>query len=311
MRVLVAEEDTMVRRVLETALTQWGHEVTGCTDGAAALQLLIGALPFDYALLDWGLPECDGPKICRTVRKQSPAQTYLLVLCKPEADQSPLAALEAGADDAFAKPVDADHLQLRLLAGQRVLELRRELAAARDTILAKTQQDPVTGLWNREALIEGMHREMERARREGTPLGFVLLDIDDFRLVNDTLGLQAGDGALRQVGQRLRRSLRPYDLLGRYNGDQFLAVLPGCDGPAAGALAGRLRTSASDQPITLDEGTIRVTLSAGVAAGGGTQERRPADAVVRAAEAALCKAKQPGQQSLALAAKGSWLNIST
>ena len=311
MRVLIAEADTVARRVLETALTQWGHEVTGCADGVAALQLLIGSSPFDYALLDWNLSECDGPKICRTIRKQSAAQTYLLVLCKPDADQSPLAALDAGADDALPKPVDADQLQLRLRAGQRVLELRRELAAAQETIRVKTLYDPVTGLWNREALIESMARELERARREGAPLGFALFDADDFRLVNDTLGRLAGDEALRQVGQRLRRSLRSYDILGRYGGDQFLAILPGCDEAAAGALAERLRTSVSAQPITLNEGTIRITLSVGVAAAGGRQERCTADALACAAEAALYKAKQPGQHSLAVATKGAWLNIST
>ncbi|TAJ10820.1 MAG: diguanylate cyclase [Nitrospirae bacterium] len=311
MRVLIAEADALARRVLETALTQWGHEVAGCADGVAALQLLLGATPFDYALLDWSLAELDGPKICRAVRKQSAVQTYLLLLCKPDADQVPLAALDAGADDALLKPVDADQLQFRLHAGQKVLELRRELASAQETLRVKTLQDPVTGLWNREALTDSMDRELDRARREGAPLGFVLLDVDDFRLVNDTLGRRAGDGALRQVGQRLRRSLRPYDVLGRYGGDQFLAILPGCDEPLATALAERLRTSVSAQPIALDEGTIRITLSAGIAAAGGMQERRPADALACAAEAALYRAKQPGQHSLAVATKGAWLNIST
>nr|MBI3612904.1 diguanylate cyclase [Nitrospirota bacterium] len=296
MRILIAEADTVTRRVVETALTQWGYDVAGCADGPAALQLLLGATPFDFALLDWSLAELDGPKICHAARKQSAVQTYLLVLCKPDADQFPLAALAAGADDALTKPVDADQLQFRLKAGQKVVELRRELAAAQETIRVKTLQDPVTGLSNREALIDSMDRELERARREGAPLGFVLLDVDDFRLVNDTLGRRAGDGALRQVGQRLRRSLRPYDVLGRYGGDQFLAILPGCDETAGGALAERLRISVSAQPITLDEGTIRITLSAGVAAAGGMQERRPADA---------------GQHSLAVATKGAWLNIST
>lgn len=310
MRVLIAQEDTLARRVLETAVSGWGHEVTGCADGAAALRLLMNALSFDFALLDWSLPELDGPHICRAIRKQG-SSTYMLLLCRPDADQAPLTALDAGADDVLAKPVEADQLQLRLRAGQKVLDLRRELAAAQETIRVKTLQDPVTGLWNREALLDSMERELERARRESAPLGFVLLDVDDFRLVNDTLGRLAGNGALQQVAQRLRRSLRPYDVLGRYGGDQFLAILPGCDEPLAAALAERLRTAVSAQPITLDEGTIRISLSAGVAAAGGMQERRPADALARAAEAALDKAKQPGQHSLALATKGSWLNLLT
>ncbi|MFM8552865.1 MAG: diguanylate cyclase [Nitrospiraceae bacterium] len=310
MRVLIAEADTLVRRVLETALAQWGHEVVCCPDGTTALQALLGAIPFDYAVLDWSLADIESPKICRAVRKQQ-AQTYLLALCKPEAERSLLNALDADADDVLAKPVEADALQLRLRVGERVLALRKELAAALETVRVKTLQDPVTGLWNREALLDSMDRELERARREGSPLGFALFDVDDFRLVNDTLGRRAGDGVLRQAAQRLRRSLRSYDMLGRFGGDQFLAILPGCDEALAGALAERLRTAVSAQPIALDEGAVRITLSAGIAASGGMHGHESADALARAAEAALYKAKQPGQHSLAVATKGSWLNITT
>lgn len=309
MRILIADADALTRRVLETAVTQWGHEAATCADGPSALHLLLGVPPFDYALLDWSLPDLDGPKLCRAAKKQG-LPTYLLLQCQPEAEQAPLAGLDAGADDILIKPVAADQLQIRLKVGEKVAGLRQDLAAAQDTIRAKTVTDPVTGLCNRNALLDGMERELERARREGAPLGFVLLDVDDFRLVNDTLGRRAGDGTLREVGQRLRKSLRPYDLLGRYGGDQFLAILPGCDEPFAGALAERLRTAASSQPIMLAEGTVHVSLSAGVAAAGGTQAHRQADALARAVDAALLKAKRPGQHSLALATKGSWLNLS-
>lgn len=312
MRVLIAEPDTMARRVLETALTEWDYEISSCSDGPAALQALVTASPaFDYALLNWRLPDLDGLSICQAAKQQDLRHTYTMLMVPPEGKEGLLACLEAGADDYLCQPMDAQQLRLRLKTGQRVLALRRELADALETIRHHTTQDGVTGLWNREALLDSLDRELMRSRRESTPLGLVLLDVDDFRLVNDTFGRKAGDGALRQIGQRIRRSLRPYDGCGRYVGNQFLVLLPGCDTPTAGTLAERLRTSVSAHPIKLDEGTVRVTVSAGVAAAGMLEEMRSPDGLLRAVEAALCKAKQPGQNSLAMVAKGSWLNLTT
>jgi diguanylate cyclase (GGDEF)-like protein len=312
MRVLIGEDDTPVRRVLETALTEWGYDPSSCTDGPAALQALVSSSPpFDYALLDWSLPDLNGLSICQAIRQRGLSHTYTILLVPPEAKESLLACLEAGADDYICTPADAQQMRLRLRAGERVLELRRALADAQEQLRIKTTQDRVTGLWNREALLESLDRELIRSRREGAPLGLVLLDVDDFRLVNDTFGRQAGDSALHQVGQRLRRSLRPYDAVGRYVGNQFLILLPGCDAQTAGNLAERLRTSVSAHPFKLEEGTVRITVSAGVTAAGSLEEMRGADALLRAVEAALCKAKQPGQNSLAMAAKGAWLNLAT
>jgi len=310
-RVLIAEEDVLARRVLETALTEWGHEVISCVDAESAQGLLLGHYPFDCAILDWNLPPSSGLQVCRAVRSREGIATYLLLLCTPGTDQDPLAGLEAGADDYLLKPVEPHHAQARLRIGQQVLTLRQELTTARETIRVKTVQDTLTGLWNREAMIETVDRELARARREGAPLGFVLLDVDDFRLVNDTFGRFAGDGVLRQLAQRLRGALRPYDSLGRYGGDRFLVIVPGCDAQAASALAERLQTAVSSQPIQLDEGAITIALSAGVAATSNLQEPQNTEALLRAVEAALHKTKQPGQHNLVMATKGSCINLST
>jgi diguanylate cyclase (GGDEF)-like protein len=308
-KVLVAVQETAVRRVLETALTGWGYDVICCADATTALQSLEAAAPpFDYALLDSALSGLDDPQVYQAIRSRGLTLTYIMLLA-PEAGGKGQAWLEAGADDLLLHPVNAESLDLRLRAGRRVLDLRRELAQARETILVKSTQDVVTGLLNRETLIDTLEREVHRSKREGMPLGVVLLDVDDFRLVNDNFGRAAGNAALHQIGQRLRRSLRPYDAVGRYGGNQFLVLLPGCDAATTQPLAERLRTAVTANPFKLEEGTVRVTVSLGVTAAGCLGEMQQADALLRAVEAALDKAKQPGQSGLAAASKGAWLNL--
>jgi len=309
-RILIAEPDTMARRVLETALTQWSHQVTSCSDGAEAWQALQGQGAPELAILDWSLPSMDGRLVCREVKQAGPSRPYTILLTTPDLQQDPLEGLEAGADDCLIKPVDAGQLQLRLKTAQRFLEMQRELAAARDQLRRTESMDPLTGLWNRAALLGQLAQEISRAKREGTPLGVVLVDLDDFKYLNDTHGYQTGDAVLREVAQRLRRSLRPYDGLGRYGGDEFLLLLPSCDFHMAVNAAERLRAGIAALPIKLERGTIQITVSAGVSALSRPAEMRDPDAFVRAAETALHDARQPRRDRVEAAVNGSFLNIS-
>src|SRR5437868_5636027 len=113
-------------------------------------------------------------------------------------------------------------------------------------------------------ILDILTREMTRSLRERRPLGVIMADVDHFKLVNDTHGHLVGDEVLRQVGQRLLAVLRPYDTVGRYGGEEFLMVLPGCDIETTTALAERLRRSVAAEPVAWDEGRIHVTLSLGV-----------------------------------------------
>ncbi len=310
MRILIAEPDTLSRRVLETALTQWSHHVICCPDGTEACQTLQSQGAPELAILDWALPGTDGRQICREIKTAAQPRPYIILLASPELQQDPLEGLEAGADDCLVRPIDAGQLQLRLRVGQRWLEIQRELAAARDRLRRTEAADPLTGLWNRTTLLEQLGRELPRARREGAPLAVVLVDLDDFKSINDTHGYLAGDAVLREVAQRLRRSLRPYDGLGRCGGDEFLLVLPGCDFHSAVNVAERLRAGIATVPVTIENKTIPVTVSAGVSAASNPAEMKDPDAFMRAAETALFNAAQPGRDRVEAATNGSFLNIS-
>jgi diguanylate cyclase (GGDEF)-like protein len=311
MRVLIAEQDTLVRRVLETAVTQWGYHATTCTEGTEAWQVLQGQNPPDFALLDVSLPGMDGARICSALKQAPAPATYTVLLTPPEQEPDPTARHEPGPDDYLTLPVDAGELRARLRIGERLVELREELAEARETIRVKTTLDSATGVWNRDAALDCLSRELTRSQREGAPLAIVLADLDDFKLINDTYGHAAGDMALREAAQRFRRVLRPYDGLGRYGGDEFLVILPGCDAEAANTLADRLRLALSSRPMTTERGgAFFVTLTAGVSSASHRNGIVGPDALTRAAETALVRAKQAASNRVATASNGSGLNVS-
>jgi diguanylate cyclase (GGDEF)-like protein len=306
--VLLAEHDEAQGQALETALQSWGHDVIRCADGMQAWELCAGPTPPGFLLADWNLPETDGVQLCRRLRAQRLAP-YAILIADFDQEHPPFAALQAGADDCLRKPVHLPDLRIRLEIGRRVLALRNELATAEETVRQRSTKDALTGLWNRTALRERLNQELVRGQREGVPTGLVLADLDHFKTVNDLHGMEAGDAALREVADRLRRSLRPYDIIGRYGGDEFLILLPGCDATAAGALAERLRNVCAASPVKAGAAAVAVTISAGAAAACRLDEWRLPDPLVRAVETALAQAKAAGANRVQVAARGATVNV--
>jgi diguanylate cyclase (GGDEF)-like protein len=154
--------------------------------------------------------------------------------------------------------------------------------------------DSLTELLNRSEILDMLHRELERARRERKPVSIILADIDHFKQVNDTLGHLFGDQALQEVARRLRSSLRAYDGIGRYGGEEFLLVLPGCDLEDAMARGNELRELVAGMPVAALNTEKQITVSMGVAVSqcGGKGE---AEVLLSCADAGLYAAKGNGR----------------
>ena len=311
MRVLIADDDPVSRRILQARLTEWGYEVMLCLDGRQASAALQAPDAPRLAILDWMMPGCHGIDICRELRNLAQeSYIFIILLTSKDRKEDLLTALDAGADEYLTKPYDPAELKARLRTGQRILDLQGELIAARDALRIRATRDTLTGLWNRGAIEEILGRELARARRERQPLSLAMADLDHFKKINDTYGHAAGDGVLREVTKRLQRVMRLYDSLGRFGGEEFLVVLPGCDSTAAMNVGERLRTSVSVEPFILHEDTLIVTLSLGIATlapGGGLDLTSTArtqlpmqEALIHAADLALYQAKEDGRNRMAI-----------
>ncbi len=300
MRILVAEDDCITRRLLEARLTQWGHEIVSCADGSQAWEVLNRQDAPNLAVLDWMMPGMDGLTICREIRKMGKQPyTYIILLTAKSRQEDVIEGLEAGADDYIVKPFDAHELKVRVRAGSRIVHLQQDLVSALAASEYQASHDPLTGLWNRKAVMDVLSRELARSVREQTYVGVIIGDLDHFKRINDSFGHLAGDAVLRQVAERMVSTVRPYDAVGRYGGEEFLLVSPGCGNHGAEDVAERLRQSLSDRPLVTSEGVISVTMSFGVTSVQGTP-KMDTDAVVRGVDQALYRAKYLGRNRVQL-----------
>jgi two-component system, cell cycle response regulator len=293
MRVLIADDNQDSAESLATLLRIWGFVPVIVHDGQAALAFLRQAAVPTLALLDWVMPGMDGIEICQEIRKESNrAYTYVILVTGHSGKDHMVGGLNAGADDYLIKPVDPNELHARLNTARRILELQEQLLATQRLLHEQATRDSLTALWNRAMILETLERELTRSRRESQPLAVIMADIDHFKQINDVHGHLTGDRVLRQTAQRLMTMLRPYDTVGRYGGEEFLVVLPGCGASAAMTLAERLRQSMESEPIADNAQTFRVTFSLGVSVWDG---QITAQELLQSADSALYEAKRTGR----------------
>jgi len=301
MRILIADDSLVSRRMLQAFLLKWGYEVVSVEDGDAAWKTLQAADAPRMALLDWMMPGQNGVDVCRALRKLRPEPyTYLLLLTAKDAKESVVEGLESGADDYLTKPFNPQELKARIRVGLRLLDLEDKLVQAREAMRFKATHDILTGVWNRGAILEALDREVWRSRREGRSLGVLIADLDHFKSVNDTYGHLAGDIVLRDISKRMETEVRPYDAVGRYGGEEFLILLPGCNDVAVREKADQLRDVIARQPVSTEAGELRITMSIGGVATGDW----PADSanhILQMADLALYRAKEEGRNRTVVA----------
>ena len=301
MRVLVAEDNPVFQSMLRNMLTKWGYQPTIARSGTEAWRVLESEDAPRLAVLDWMMPGLDGVEICRRVRRANrEPYIYILLLTARTDSQDLIEGMDAGADDYLTKPFNSHELRVRLHAGRRILDLQAELLTTREALREQATHDGLTGLLNRNSILEALDDEISRATRSGEPVSVIMADLDRFKLVNDTHGHVAGDAVLREAARRLKSSARRYDSVGRYGGEEFLIVLPGCDSAAAAAQAERMRDAIGATPIPIPSQPLAVTASLGVSC----SNCCPPETLVRQADDALYAAKAGGRNRVALSVQG-------
>lgn len=295
-RVLVAEDDLVTRMMLTATLNDWGLEVIEADDGQKALDILLGENPPQLALVDWNMPVKDGLEVCRRLRSDAAEPyVYLIILTSMNKAEDVVTGLDSGADDYVVKPYNPAELRVRLQAGDRIVRLQSELIEAREKLRDQANRDPMTGLFNRRAIQRKFRDRQKDPTEVGQPLATLLLDIDHFKLINDTHGHDVGDLVIIEVGNRIRQVVGTTGLVSRYGGEEFLVVFPRCERSFAEESAATLRMAIRSTPLVTPNGiSVSLTASMGLA-WSPLQAEDVIEEYVKVADEALYEAKENGR----------------
>lgn len=297
MRILIADDSIVSRYLLDATLRKWGYDVVVACDGNEAWGILQSPDAPKLAILDWVMPGVTGPEVCKRVRataKEKDIYTYIILLTSKSQREDLIEGMESGADDYLTKPFDQHELKVRLRSGTRIIELQQELISAREALRDQATKDFLTRIWNRSSILDILERELSRGSREDRPVGVLLADLDHFKLVNDTYGHFAGDAVLREFVRRMGTSMRPYDAIGRYGGEEFLIILPGCDAETTDKEAERMRTALANEPMSFNDESRVITCSFGATSWSPGRTATP-ESLIRTADDALYRAKRQGR----------------
>jgi diguanylate cyclase (GGDEF)-like protein len=295
-KILLADDDPVSRRLMERMLQRGGYEVITVENGREAARELTAAGGPRLALIDWMMPELDGPAVCREVRSRiDGAYVYILLLTSKQSSEDIVKGLQAEADDYLTKPCHPAELKARLHTGRRILQLEDKLVEAREDMRFKATHDALTSLWDRGAILALLRSELSRSKREHSSVSVLLCDIDHFKQVNDVHGHQVGDEVLEEVSTRLLDAVRPYDAVGRYGGEEFLIVLNGCSAEDLEVRAEQARKAICGRVFSTSDGSILVSMSIGAIT---IQDWDKTDAIqpfLKEADEALYRAKAAGR----------------
>ena len=295
-KVLPVDDSLIYQRIIKKHLHDWGFEVSLARDGEEAWKFLQQPDSPRLVVMDWVMPKLDGVELVRRLRAlpSTCPYTYTFLLTGKDSQSDLLSAMEAGVDDYLTKPFDDLELKARLLAGQHVIELQDKLLEAHTILEHTASHDHLTGLMNRGEIMQSLQRELSRSSRENSPLAVAMIDVDHFKTVNDDLGHLFGDEALREVARRFQSQLRDYDFIGRYGGEEFLLVLPGCDLRTALARTDQILSFVSRIAVRARGKCASITVSIGVAVANGQKDVEIKN-LLDQADRALYEAKKNGR----------------
>jgi len=257
-RVLVIDDSEPIHKLIEARLTPEGLNVTSELDGERGVERAVSEKP-DLILLDIDLPDVDGFEVCRQLKDHPDTKDIpVIFLTGTTSTESKVRGLDLGAVDYVTKPFDQVELRARVRAALRTKRLQ-------DLLEHQSFLDGLTGLWNRAYLDQRAESELNIARRYGRPVSLILLDIDHFKMINDTHGHLFGDIVLQGTAECLPVYARRSDIVTRYGGEEFAILLADTGLRPAAYVAERLRVAVEAKTFEAHGKPVNVTASFGVA----------------------------------------------
>ena len=302
-RVLIVDDNEDNLLLFQEYLEDNGFETQLANSGQQALDYLASAVDVDVIVLDIQMPDMDGFEVCRRVKSEPSTRDIpvIFVTAKFQDVDHVATGLYLGANDYLYKPVAEKELVARVNVMVR-------LKAAEDEVRRISVTDELTGLYNRRFLRKRLDEEISRAVRGQLPLTVVLLDLDHFKDVNDTYKHAGGDHVLRALAKVLESGLRQGDVVGRWGGEEFMAVLPNSDAKGALITAERLRHEIEVMDLSHVHADLRVSASFGIAVlDGASEEAAEIDTgtLIGRADTAMYAAKDGGRNRVEVFASRS------
>ncbi|KTD56882.1 regulatory protein (GGDEF domain) [Legionella sainthelensi] len=240
----------------------------------------------DLILMDIYMPECSGLELATLLRKDRRYTKIPIIFLSTEDDKNKkLAAISLGGDDFLTKPVSP----------QDLVSAVRSRSNRASILNYYMTTDSLTGLLNHSSVLNRLNIEISRATQQKSSLSFVMIDIDNFKLINDTYGHPFGDAVIKKLASILMMNLRNQDIIGRYGGEEFVLILPGANLENSQKICNNLRIQFADHTFTINDQQVHVTISMGISS---LTHSHDFNDIVNYADQALYKAKQNGKNQI-------------
>jgi diguanylate cyclase (GGDEF)-like protein len=304
-RILVVDDSRTQLDWLVQVLEREGYDVRTAVDGKDAIRK-VRTEPPDLVLLDLILPDMDGLEVVRLIKARKEEDFIPVIILSARSDlDSKVKGLRIGADDYLAKPFAEAEILARAQAMLRIKTLEVQLRRAQKELEERSITDGLTGLKNRRFFDERIVEEYRRAQRYSDPVSLMMIDLDQFKEVNDRHGHPVGDLVLRRAAQLIRGSIRDPDICARYGGEEFAVILPKTHVSGAlvvaervwRALGATVHRVPADAPGGPNE--LFVTASIGIAFYP-SKDIGSAELLLRYADEALLQAKKAGRNTICL-----------
>lgn len=286
-RILIVDDSETLATQYALILKQAGMVAKIVTDPLQISEMLSAFQP-ELILVDMYMPEYNGDELTRVLRQHEAYIGNPIVFLSAETNiDKQIGAMSQGGDDFLTKPIHPEHLVLSIT--NRVQRYR--------VLRAMMENDSLTGLLNQTKIMQHLEVELARAIRQHRPVSFAMIDLDDFKQVNDTYGHTVGDQALKLLSRVMQQRLRRTDIIGRYGGEEFAIILPDTDVAAATDLLEDVRRVFARIPVQTTDTTFSITLSCGLAT---YPDYENATALNEAADQALYSAKKAGKNCIVI-----------
>jgi len=297
--ILIVDDSKGLRAQIVKALKGAGlfDSYYEAADGIEGLKAL-ATHPIDFVICDLMMPNMDGFQFLEAARKHEAFGHIPVIFLSARGESAmKIKGLEIGAYDYMTKPFDNGELIARIMVQLNIKKLQDELRKNNELLKEISITDHLTHLYNRRYMMDELVIEFHRSQRKKGELCLVLIDVDHFKLVNDTYGHQNGDMVLTAIAETLRGELRRYDLAARYGGEEFAMILPDTSLQEGYAVAERLRQGVLEITFPSPLNSLAVTISQGIAALP-SPLINSVDALIKAADDALYLAKQNGRNRI-------------